>query len=112
MDDTLKRNLRKTGIFMLITTACLPVFCLLGFFLGSIMDSPIAFWLCFAIAYWGYFLSGFIALVWGSITIWQFPFEKIRRVLLIIAWLVLYPILCWAGFLLFALVAGTFLHVH
>ena len=107
MDDRLKRNLRKTGIFMLITTACLPVFCLLGFFLGSIMDSPIAFWLCFAIAYWGYFLSGFIALVWGSITIWQFPFEKIRVALLFIAWLVLYPILCLVWVLLLALAASA-----
>ena len=107
MDDRLKRNLRKTGIFMLITTACLPVFCLLGFFLGSIMDSPIAFWLCFAIAYWGYFLSGFIALVWGSITIWQFPFEKIRVALLFIAWLVFYPILCLAWVLLLALAASA-----
>ena len=111
MDDTLKRNLRKTGIFMLIT-ACLPVFYLLGFFLGSIMDSPIAFWLCFAIAYWGYFLSGFITLVWGSITIWQFPFEKIRRGLLIIAWLMLYSILCLGWLVLFALMAGTFLKAH
>ncbi len=107
MDDTLKRNLRKTGIFMLITTACLPVFCLLGFFLGFSLDSHVAFLLCFAIAYWGYFLSGFIALVWGSITIWQFPFEKIRRVLLIIAWLVLYPVLCLAWVLLFALAASA-----
>ena len=111
MDDTLKRNLRKTGIFMLVT-ACLPCFYLLGLILGFGLDSHVAYLLCFAIAYWGYFLAGFITLIRGSITIWQFPFEKIRRVLLIIAWLVLYPILCWAGLLLFALVAGTFLHVH
>ena len=106
MDDTLKRNLRKTGIFMLIT-ACLPVFYLLGFFLGFIMDSHVAYLLCFAIAYWGYFLAGFFALIRGSITIWQFPFETIRRILLIIAWLMLYPILCWAWLLLFALMAGA-----
>ena len=106
MDDKLKRNLRITGIFMLIT-ACLPCFYLLGLFLGFIMDSHVAYWLCFAIAYWGYFLSGFIALVWGSITIWQFPFETIRRILLIIAWLLLYPIVCWAWLLLFALMAGA-----
>ena len=111
MDDTLKRNLRKTGMFMLIT-ACLPCFYLLGFYLGFSMDSHVAYLLCFAIAYWGYFLSGFFALIRGSITIWQFPFEKIRRVLLIIAWLMLYSILCLGWLLLFALVAGTFLHVH
>lgn len=106
MDDTLKRNLRKTGIFMLIT-ACLPVFYLLGLFLGSIMDSHVAYLLCGAIAYWGYFLAGFFALIRGCITIWQFPFEKIRRILLIIAWLLLYPILFWAWLLLFALMAGA-----
>jgi len=111
MDDRLKRNLRKTVIFMLIT-ACLPCFYLLGFYLGFSMDSHVAFLLCFAIAYWGYFFSGFLALVWGCITILQFPFEKIRVALLFIAWLVLYPVLCWAWLLLFALVAGTFLHVH
>ena len=111
MDDTLKRNLRKTGIFMLIT-ACVPFFYLLGFFLGFSQDSHVPFLLCGAIAYWGYFLSGFFALIRGSITIWQFPFEKIRVALLFIAWLVLYPVLCWAWLLLFALVAGTFLHVH
>ena len=102
MDGTLKRNLRGTGILMLIT-ACLPCFYLLGF----CMNNADAFLLCGAIAYWGYFLSGFIALVWGSITIWQFPFETIRRILLIIAWLVLYPTLFWAWLLLFALMAGT-----
>ena len=102
MDGTLKRNLRGTGILMLIT-ACLPCFYLLGF----CMNNADAFLLCGAIAYWGYFLSGFIALVWGSITIWQFPFETIRRILLIIAWLVLYPILFWAWLLLFALMAGA-----
>ncbi len=102
MDGTLKRNLRGTGILMLIT-ACLPCFYLLGF----CMNNADAFLLCGAIAYWGYFLSGFIALVWGSITIWQFPFETIRRILLIIAWLLLYPIVCWAWLLLFALMAGA-----
>ena len=111
MDDTLKRNLRKTGIFMLVT-ACLPCFYLLGLFLGFIMDSFVAYLLCGVIAYWGYFLSGFFALIRGSITIWQFPFEAIRRILLIIAWMVLYPILWWAWLLLFGLVLGTFLHVH
>ena len=102
MDDTLKRNLRKTGILMLIT-ACLPCFYLLGF----CMNNADAFWLCFGIAYWGYFLAGFFALIRGSITIWQFPFETSRRILLIIAWLLLYPILCWAWLLLFALMAGA-----
>ena len=106
MDDRQKRNLRKTEIFMLIT-ACLPCFYLLGFFLGFSMDSHVAYWLCFAIAYWGYFLSGFIALVWGSITILQFPFGKIRAALLFIAWLVLYPLLCLAWVLLLALAAGA-----
>ena len=40
----------------------------------------------------GDFFSGFLALVWGCITILQFPFEKIRVALLFIAWLVLYPV--------------------
>ena len=106
MDDTLKRNLRKTGIFMLVT-ACLPCFYLLGF----CMNNAGAYWLCFAIAYWGYFPSGVITLLWGCITIWQFPFEKIRRALLLIAWLLFYPILCGAWLLLFVLVAGTFLRM-
>ena len=106
MDDKLKRNLRITGIFMLIT-ACLPCFYLLGLFLGFIMDSHVALLLCFAIAYWGYFLSGFIALVWGCITILHFPFEKIRVAFLFIAWLVLYPILCLAWVLLLALAASA-----
>ena len=106
MDDTLKRNLRGTGILMLIT-AFLPVFYLLGLFLGLSLDSHVAYLLCGAIAYWGYFLAGFFALIRGSITIWQFPFETTRRVLLIIAWLMLYPILCWAWLLLFALMAGA-----
>ncbi len=107
MDDTLKRNIRKTGIFMLIT-ALLPGFYFLGFLLGFSMDSPVAYWLCFAIAYWGYFLSAFFVLVWGSITIWQFPFEKIRRALLIIAWLMLYPVLCMAWLMLFLFTAAYF----
>ena len=111
MDDTLKRNLRRMEILMLIT-ACLPFFHLLGFSLSFSLDSYVAYLLCGAIAYWGYFLAGFITLIRGSITIWQFPFETIRRILLIIAWLLFYPILCWAWLLLFALVAGMFLHVH
>ena len=111
MDDTLKRNLRRMGILMLIT-ACLPFFYLLGLILSFSLDSYVAYLLCGAIAYWGYFLSGFIALIRGCITISQFPFETIRRILLIIAWLVLYPILWWAWLLLFGLVLGTFLHVH
>jgi len=106
MDDTLKRNLRGTGILMLIT-ACLPFFYLLGLFLGFCLDSHVAYLLCGAIAYWGYFLSGFIALVWGCITILHFPFEKIRVALLFIAWLVLYPILCLAWVLLLALAASA-----
>ena len=106
MDDALRQNLRKTGLFMLIT-AFLPVFYLLGLFLSFSLDSYVAYLLCGAIAYWGYFLSGFFALIRGCITIWQFPFEAIRRILLIITWLVFYPILCWAWLLLFALMAGT-----
>ena len=102
MDGTLKRNLRGTGILMLIT-ACLPCFYLLGF----CMNNADAFLLCGAIAYWGYFLSGFIALVWGSITILQFPFGKIRAALLFIAWLVLFPVLCLAWVLFFAFVASA-----
>ena len=102
MDDALKRNLRKTGVFMLIT-ACLPCFYLLGY----CMNNADAYLLCFAIAYWGYLFSAFFVLGWGCFSIWKFPFGKALRALLTIAWLALYPILCLGWILLFALIVSS-----
>jgi len=99
MDDTLKRNLRKTGIFMLVT-ACVPWLCFLlpliperyrstGTDSGWLMVVGFSSILCYL-----------FVLVWGGPrVIWKLPFGKVWRTVLFIAWLIIYPACCliWLG---------------
>lgn len=92
--NKLKRNLWITGVSVLIT-AFIPWLYLLCFY----CNNEIAFWLCYAAAYWGYFIAAAFILVFGSITIWKFPIKMIRRAFIFAAWLLLYPTL-WMSWLI------------
>ena len=88
MDRTLKRNILKLGIFMLVA-ACIP---LLLFSLPLDMDpigvvsTPYV-----AIAYMFFCLS---ILIWGSIQIWRLPIKGLQRTVIFLSWAILYPSLC------------------
>ena len=96
MDDTLKRNIRKTGIFML-ATACVPWFCLPLALIPDLDRSSDSYWIVlFAVAELVYILGCLFVLVWGSSqVIWKLPFGKVWRKVLFFAWLIIYPASCW-----------------
>ena len=88
MADSLKHNIRKLGIFMLIA-AVLPLFSLPLKFLPDIL-SKIA--LIITILYLPFCLW---VLVFGSMIIFRSPCKKIFRHLIFIVWSLLYAALCW-----------------
>ena len=96
MDDTLKRNLRKTGIFML-AAACVPWLWLPMELIPDLDRSSDSYWIVMlALVELAYILCCFFVLVWGSShVIWKLPFRKVWRTVFFIAWLIIYPACCW-----------------
>ena len=96
MDDTLKRNLRKTGMFMLIT-ACIPWLWLPMELIPDLDRSSDSYWIVMlALMQLAYILGCLFVLVWGSSrVIWELPFGKVWRTVCFIAWLIIYPACCW-----------------
>ena len=96
MDDTLKRNLRKTGIFMLFT-ACIPWLWLPMELIRDPDRSSDSYWIVMlALVEFAYILCALFVLVRGSSrVIWKLPFGKVWRTVCFIAWLILYPACCW-----------------
>jgi hypothetical protein len=96
MDDTLKRNIRKTVLFML-ATACVPWLCLPLALIPDLDRSSDSYWIVLlAVAELVYILGCLFVLVWGSSqVIWKLPFGKVWRKVLFFAWLIIYPVWCW-----------------
>ena len=96
MDDTLKRNLRKTGIFML-AAAFVPWLWLPMELIPDLDRSSDSYWIVMlALVELAYILCCLFVLVWGSSrVIWKLPFGKVWRTVCFIAWLILYPACCW-----------------
>ena len=108
MKEQLKRNLWKTGIFMLIT-AVIPA----SFFL--MMCVPVIFtsWPLPCMLLICYGLCGLFVLVWGSTqVIWELPFRKVWRMILFLLWLIFYPALSLGWYYLWGICYFMIFHVH
>jgi hypothetical protein len=107
MEDKIKRNIGKTGMFMLIA-ALLPLLFLLLFRLPAGLGCPVAFvWQCL------YIVCCIFVLVWGSTqVIWELPCRKFFRMLVFGAWLIFYPALCLGWFYLCGMCYFFIFHVH
>ena len=89
MEDTLKRNIRQLGIFMLIA-AVIPLFSLLFPLLPMIIRqiAALIMTICCPLFYlW--------VLLFGGAVIFALPCKKIFRRLIFAAWIPLYTLLCW-----------------
>ena len=114
MTPELKRNIRETGIFILITVfISLLVFPML-LLMASLPSSASATWLLLPyLLHFTYVAACFLVLVWvGAKVIWELPIKIIWRAVLFFVWLVLYPALClgWAYLVVVVLFFGF--HVH
>ena len=107
MENELKQNIRKTGIFMLIA-AVIPFLFFLSFLLPS--EAGGAAFFCFTALNIG---SCFFVLVWSSVQlIWELPCRKFFRMLIFFAWLILYPALCLGWYYLCGVCYFWIFHVH
>jgi hypothetical protein len=108
MEDKLKRNLWKTGIFMLITAAIPASF----FLMMCVPDISTAWPLAFMLLIF-YGLYGLFVLVWGSTqVIWELPFRKVWRTIVFLLWLILYPALWLGWYYLCCVCFFKIFHVH
>ena len=96
MDDILKRNIRKTVLYML-ATVFVPLLCLPLALIPDLDRSSDSNWIVLlAVAELVYILGCVFVLVWGSSrVIWKLPFGKVWRKVLFFAWLIIYPACCW-----------------
>ena len=80
MDDILKRNIRKTVLFML-ATVFVPLLCLPLALIPDLDRSSDSNWIVLlAVAELVYILGCVFVLVWGSSrVIWKLPFGKVWR---------------------------------
>ena len=90
MEDELKRNIRKLGIFILIAAA-VPLLSLPMPLLPDIIRKFAALILTICCP-----LSCILVLFFGSRVIFQLPYKKIFRTLIFIVWLPLCTLLCWS----------------
>lgn len=96
MTPELKRNIRKTGISMLIPAFISLLIFPMMILLASLPYSASANWLLLPyLLYFAYAAACFLVLVWGVKVIWELPIEIVWRVVLFFTWLVFYPVLCW-----------------
>ena len=89
MEDALKRNIRKLGIFMSIA-AVIPLLTLLLPLLPGIIRqfTVLVIAICCPLFYlW--------VLVFGGMVIFALPYKKFFRRLIFVAWVPLYTLLCW-----------------
>ena len=108
MEDKLKRNIVKTGIFMLIT-AVIPA----SFFLIMRVPDTSTAWPLAVMLMICYGLCGLFVLVWGSSqVVWELPCRKSFRTLIFLAWLILYPALCLGWYFLYGMCFFLIFHVH
>ena len=107
MEDKLKRNIVKTGIFMLIA-AVIPLLFPLTFMLPAETGFPAI--LIFQILYWGGCF--FVLLCGSSQVVWELPCRKSFRTLIFLAWLILYPALCLGWYFLYGMCFFLIFHVH
>ena len=111
MDDTLKRNIRKTMLFML-AAACVPWLCLPLVLIPDLDRSSDSYRIMlFAVAELVYILGCFFVLVRGSsLVIWKLPFGKVWRTVLFFAWLIIYPACCWIWAVLYILCVNVLIN--
>ena len=106
MENELKKNIRKTAIFMLIA-ATVPFILCLSVFLTDVITLPVV-----CITQLFYLISCFFIWIWGTVkVIWKLPCRKFFRVPLTLAWLIFYPILCCLWYLLFCWWLSLVIHV-
>ena len=95
MTPELKRNIRKTGKFMLIPAFISLLVFPMMLLMASLPSSASANWLLLPyLWYFAYAAACFVVLVRGVKVIWELTLEMIWRVMLFFAWLILYPALC------------------
>ena len=106
MENELKKNIRKTAIFMLIA-GTVPFILYLSVFLTDVISLPVV-----CITQYLYLISCFFIWIWGSVkVVWKLPCRKLFRVPLSLAWLIFYPILCCHWYLLFCWFLSQVFHV-
>ena len=95
MTPELKRDIRKTGIFMLIPAFISLLVFPMMLLMASLPSSASANWLLLPyLWYFAYAAACFAVLVRGVKVIWELTLEMIWRVMLFFAWLILYPAFC------------------
>ena len=103
MDDVLKRNIGKLGIFMSIA-AVIPLFILLLPLLPGIIReiTVLLIIICCLLFY-------FLVLSFGGIVILALHYKKIFRRLILIVWLLFYTLLYWVWITIICMV---FMLIH
>ncbi len=125
MKEALKKNVWMTGMLMLIAAIlCLPLIFIheIGSILvfcgvveasryGGVPDSVVDFLAMTVFFVYGIFCL-FVLIYGSSKVIWKLSFKRVWRIVLLFAWLILYPIWCWLWsiFCVFAYMAHN--HIH
>ena len=114
MTPELKRNIRKTGKFMLIPAFISLLVFPMYLLMDSLPNSSSSNWLLMPyLWYFAYAAACFLVLVWGAVNvIWELPIKIIWRSVFLIVWLVLYPALCLGWIYLIVVVLFFGFHVH
>ncbi|MBO4649046.1 MAG: hypothetical protein J5806_12920 [Lentisphaeria bacterium] len=105
MTPELKRDIRKTGIFMLIPAFISLLVFPMMLLMASLPNPASANWLLLPyLWYFAYAAACFVVLVRGVKVIWELPIEIVWRIMLFFVWLILYPALCLGWLYLIAVV--------